>query len=82
MSTLLFKSHCFLFYLYKIEILLYHNLSLYVCETLFRKLKLRPLLPTPPQALIKFITSTILLIKFITSYQSNYNNKIIEHVSI
>ena len=83
MSNLLFKFHCFFFFFkYKIEILLYPNLNLYVCETPFRKLELRPLPPTPSQALIKFITSTILLIKFITSYQSNYNNKIIEHVSI
>ena len=81
---LLYYSNLIVFYfiLYKIKILLYPNLNLYVCETPFRKLELRLLTPTPPQALIKFITSTVLLIKFITSYQLNYNNKIIEHVSI
>ena len=48
------EYHFFFFYfiLYKIEILLYHNLSVYVCETPSWRLEPRPLPPHTWQALI------------------------------
>ena len=42
------KFFFFIYFLYKIEIILYHNLNVYVCEAPFWRLELRPLPPLPP----------------------------------
>ena len=41
----MFSKFLFLFFLYKIEILLYPNLNVYVCEPPFQKLESHPLSP-------------------------------------
>ena len=51
MFIIFYFFNVFFFFFYKIEILLYPNLSVYVCKTLSWKLKPRPLPPNTPQAL-------------------------------